>query len=131
LGFSVGESTRNDRHDALYVREDIIVPEPEHAIAVRLQKFGSSCVYEQLSDLGVAIAVNLDDEPVCVTAKIHKIAADRGLPAKMSISKMCFAKMPPQFSFRRRHHAAQSAGKRHAPIFLSCSRVAARHAPHP
>jgi hypothetical protein len=95
LGFSVGESTRNDCHDALNVREDIIVPEPEYAIAVCLQKFGSSCVCKQLPALGVATAINLDDELVCVTAKIHKIPADRALAAKMAAGKLGFAKVPP------------------------------------
>jgi hypothetical protein len=43
----------------------------------------------------VALAINLDDEPVGVAAKIHKIIVDRALPAEMSVWKLGFAKVPP------------------------------------
>ena len=128
---SAGESACNNRHNTLYVREHIVVPEPEHAIAVRLQKFGSSCVRDYLPDLGVATAVNLDDEFASMAAKIYKIRTDRGLPAKMRVNKSRFAKMPPEFSLRRGHHAAKLTGKRHPPVLFATLRRAARHAPHP
>jgi len=93
--FSADENARNDRHDALYVRKDIVVPEPEHAIAARLQKFASSCIGDHPPARGVALAVNLDDESVCVTAKVHKIASDRSLTTEMAAGKLRFAQMPP------------------------------------
>jgi hypothetical protein len=89
------------------------------------------CVGDDLRTLGVATAVNLDNEPACVTTKIHKITADRRLPAKMAAGKLRFAKVPPQFSFRWRHHASQPTRKRHAPVLLARPPLAARHAPHP
>jgi hypothetical protein len=129
--FSARENVRDHCHDAFYVGEDVVVPKSEHAIAMRVQKFRSSLVGRHLPGLGVAGAVNLDDKSACVTTKIHKVAADSALPAKVRAFEAGFAKMPPQFSFRRRHHAAELAGKRHPHVVTSCLISAARHAPHP
>jgi hypothetical protein len=62
--FSAGESNRNDFHHTLYIIEHFVVPKPEHPIAASAQKFGSSFVGDHLSILGVATAVNFNDEPV-------------------------------------------------------------------
>jgi len=128
---SAGESACNNLDDPLYVCENIVVPEPKHAVAACLQKFGTSCVRDHLPTLGVVVAVNLDREFPGVTTKIHKVGTDRGLPAKMGVGKLRFAKMPPQFSLRGRHHAAQLASDRHPPVLFARPRLAARHAPHP
>src|SRR5579884_2677046 len=77
FGLSAGESVGNDGHDALDVGNDIAVPESQDAIAARLQKFASPCVGDHLSALGVAGAINLDDQSVGVTAKVRKVGADR------------------------------------------------------
>jgi hypothetical protein len=129
--FSTGENVRNHCHDAFYVREDVVVPKSEDAIAARFQIFCSLCVDGHLPILGMSGAVNLDDKSACVTTKIHKVAADSALPAKVRAFEAGFAKMPPQFSFCRRHHAAELARKRHARVATSCLISAAQHAPHP
>jgi len=129
LSLSAGERARDNCHDTLDVGEDVVVPESEHPIAARLQRFSSSCIGDDLTIVSVAIAVNLDDESVRVATKIHEIVADRALPAKMAACKSGLAKMPPQFSLRRRHHAAQLASERHAWISISCFVFSARHGP--
>jgi hypothetical protein len=99
--FSASEGARNYGHNTLYICQDITVPEPEHPIAMRLQKFGSSFVGDHLSALGMTTAVNLDDEPACVTAKIHKV------PPMVACRRKW---QPANRASRRYHHSFRSAG---------------------
>ena len=130
--FSTSQNFLNNRHDALDICQNIVVPKSEHAIPARLEKLGSPCIGEHLPTLGMTLAVKLDDEPALVTAEINKIATDRRLPAKMRAFKPSFAKMPPELLFGRRQDPTQLPRQRHALVLLALpSPAIPPHAPHP
>ena len=127
----INHSVLNDRHDALDVLEHIVVPEAKHAIAARIQKYGPSAIGDHSDTSGVSTAVNLDNQPARMTAKINKIATDRGLSSKMRAFDSRFPQMPPEFSLGVRHRTAQSAGVRHPNVYLTSPARPDRHVPHP
>jgi hypothetical protein len=63
---------------ALDILEHLVVPDPDNAIAKRLQ-FGIAFAVRWA--VGMLTAINLHDQPALATKKIHIKPTDRFLPA--------------------------------------------------
>jgi hypothetical protein len=111
----------NDSQHAIDVAQDIIVPESQDAIAPSVEILGSHRIGVGLG--GVLSAIELDDEAEMVTGKVGEVGSDRCLPAKVRSRWRNTAQVPPQFSLRRHHVAAQFARALHAPIRFARSAI--------
>src|SRR5207302_9797935 len=63
------------------VSEDVVIPEAQHAIALRFEKFGALQI--SIGQFSVLPAVNLNDQPGLMTCKIDNVRAQPHLPPEM------------------------------------------------
>jgi hypothetical protein len=71
-------------HDAIDFGEDFVVPEPKHAIALRIEVGASFGVGSRLRGLGVVASVNFNDQFMPMAGEISEKSSDGRLAAKVS-----------------------------------------------
>jgi len=105
----------NGKQHAIRVRECLIVPEAQHAIAPFLEPFRAR---------GIAIgsimlpAIELNDERCFRAEEVDDVCADRLLPSKTKSAELLLAKPHPEMALGIGRVPTQFAGARrtHAPI---------------
>src|SRR5579872_1632983 len=75
------DSTLNHLKHALDIGQHIGVPKSQYAIALRLEKFGPSCIAFRL--LRVLSTVDFNDDLQIMAGEIDDVAAKPHLPSKM------------------------------------------------
>jgi len=69
--------------DALDVSENVVVPEAQHPVALRLEPTGSTLVGRQPFRLAVLTTIDLDNQLCVVVAKIRDVGSDGCLLAEL------------------------------------------------
>jgi hypothetical protein len=122
----------NDRHHTVYFLQNVSVPKPKHAVALRLKIARACIVSRNTVGLHMPTTVNLDNGFGLMTCKVGIVRADRRLAAEMAIADFQLTQMPPQFSLGIRHHATQLPRPRHARVrFRLPLSPLPQEAPHP
>jgi len=98
----------NSVEDAFGVREDVVVPEPDHAIPMLPQPGGAFLIGAYL--LGMLAAVELDDQQRFHSREIRNVGPDRHLAAKLDTVELSIAEMLPKLLFRFRRLLTQLSG---------------------
>jgi hypothetical protein len=110
-------------HHAFDIRHHVIIPEPQHSEALRLQMTLTTFVSEELRRCRVRGSIHLDDQSRRVACEVDHEIVDRGLLAELVAVLLQRAQLPPKLTLRRRAVATQ----------MSCQLV--RHGlvapPHP
>ena len=91
--------------NSLGIRQDVIVPEPQDAIALSFQPAATLFVVRDL--LRMLPAIHFDDQPMFETDKIHDERADRLLASKLRGSDLTALELLPQPPFCVRWVIAQ------------------------
>ena len=99
------------------VLQNIVVPEPDDAIAMRLDGAGSRFVDQTF---GMLPAVAFDRDPQASAGKIDDMVADWKLPRELGTAKLAGPQMRPQQPFGIRHLAPQFARKSRQSLFGQC-----------
>lgn len=86
---------------------NILVCDPEHAVALPRQPFGPSGI--RLQFVLVAAAVELHDQPSFGATKIDDVGVNRFLASELQATKAPAAEDRPELPFRRGRLAAQAA----------------------
>src|ERR1043166_9609135 len=92
---------------SLRILQDVIVPEPQHQVAHRLQNDRAVCFIS----CRVLAPIEFDDQLCLGTAKIDDILVDRHLPFKFQTVEATIAHAEPEDALGVRLIAAQSSGK--------------------
>lgn len=72
-----------DRLDNTFrVLKDILIPEPEHLVAIRFDCFGTRIISKRILIKSAPSTVHLDDELGLVTGEIRDVPAQRHLATK-------------------------------------------------
>ena len=100
--------------------QNLIIPEAQHAIALRVEIRVTRCISGQMRCLIMLPAVDLNDEPCLVASKICEIRSDRCLATEMRLRQGQPFQVTPKFLFGVRNFAAKSPGAWHAHIARSC-----------
>jgi hypothetical protein len=115
----------NDPTDIAAVLEDVPVPEPEHAKALRLQAPGADRVVRDL-DI-VLTAVDLHDQTSGRTEEVYDIAIDRDLAAPLPAGEPAASKGGPKVLLG----VGGAAAERTRPLLESRVRAEAPPSPYP
>src|SRR3954451_8664624 len=78
------QSIEDARQHALFILEDVLVPEAQHAKALRIQ---ISIAFRVIFILGMLSAVSLDDQPTLRAHEIGNVAIDRQLALEFVAGK--------------------------------------------
>jgi hypothetical protein len=70
-------------HHAFDVAQHVIVPESQHAVAVRIEKIRPYCVSNHLLIASMLSAIELNDETQIMICEICKVGSDRRLAAEV------------------------------------------------
>jgi hypothetical protein len=70
-------------HDAVDVRQHIVVPEAQDAIALRSKIRRSLCISGNVLRLIVLPAIDLDDKAQFVAREVSEVGTDRRLPPEV------------------------------------------------
>jgi hypothetical protein len=89
-----GQTDRS--HNALQLRHDIIVGEPEHTVSAGYKPLITSAVIPKARFEIVALAVNLNNKLAGMRDKISDVTAHWALPAKSHSCKSMCLQMTPQ-----------------------------------
>jgi hypothetical protein len=96
-------------HHTFDVLQHLVIPETEHAIAIRLEILGSLGVRRDVVRLIMLPAIDFNDDAILVTGEIRKVRTYRRLSAEIGALDRDASQMPPQLSLRVRHLAAEFA----------------------
>ena len=122
------KSCINRFHDAIYILDDVVVPEPQHAVSLFLQPTGARFVVRLLAIFSVLRAIDFDQKPCRHAGKIGNVGTDRHLASKMRAIEIKSSKMTPQFLFSIGRAATKLMGSQVSDV----SKIFASHAlPHP
>src|SRR5262249_3005039 len=119
----LAQGLMNSSDHSLRLLQNLIVPESQHAIALRIEKFASHRICPETGRM--LAPVHLDDETPFVASIINKIGADRGLATKMKFLSQQQPQMPPKLPLGVGHRAAKLARSLHTVVDLprfSCLR---------
>lgn len=106
-----------DRFDhAVGVFEDVVVPEPDHAVAVGFDHLGSASIGRAVRMLP---AVAFDGEAQAPAGEIHDEIADLVLAGELD-AELFRSQAGPQAAFGLGHIAAQLAGEGGQSLFRQC-----------
>jgi hypothetical protein len=89
------QSESNALKNAISVREDLVVPEPQHSVALSFEEVGPHGVRTPLKR--VLAAVKLDDELGFGAAEIRDEGADGMLSPELELRQPPVPQSPPQF----------------------------------
>ena len=110
---SVGEGLLNEVDDALYVVENLVVPESEDSIAVRFQILGPLGIFGRLPKM--LAAIKLDDQVGVGRTEVHDEAAYGMLPSESDPICALQAQICPEPGFRGGWIIAELGGAVHQP----------------
>jgi hypothetical protein len=105
--------------DALDIAQNVVVPKPQHAIAMLVQISRPRGVASYLAGMIMLTAVNFDDQLVAVARKVGKERTDGRLSTEMTTVERQTAQIAPQFTLSIRHIAAQTARPGYPTIALT------------
>lgn len=89
----------------LGMSQDLVVPEPQHAIALSLQP--ASAIHVVARVLRMLATIHFDDHPAFETHEVHDERADGLLAAKLHAGELTALELLPQTLFRPRQVFAQ------------------------
>ena len=115
----IAQTRMNGRHHSINLGQDLIIPETQHSVAVRIEEssaFGVGC--DGLS-LAVLAAIHFNDDAFLVTREVDEVGTDRRLPTEMGAFGRQPAQMPPELSLGLGHGAAKRASARHTGVGLA------------
>jgi hypothetical protein len=69
-GWGDAQSCADDLHDTVDVSQNLVVPKSKHAVAVRVEKFGSPVVRSGAAHLVVLPAINFDHKAPLMAGEI-------------------------------------------------------------
>src|SRR5215813_10609370 len=95
-------------HDAIRIRQHVVVPETEHEVSLQFQDPRPGDVL--LSSLHVLATIKLNDEPSIDAHEVDNITINRCLPAELPTRKAPIAQTKPKHPLRIGLIAAQSSG---------------------
>src|SRR3990167_856491 len=91
---------------AIHVPQRLVVPEPDHAVAVGFDDF---CPASIGSAFGMLPAIEFDGDAEASTGKVRDIATDLALAGKLCAAKLARTQVRPQAPFSIGHVVAQLA----------------------
>jgi hypothetical protein len=101
-----GQSVRYDAEHTLGIGQDVVVPETQNMVAVRID----DSTARRIGRFLMLPAIRLDHELRAITGEIDDELADRNLPAKARFRE-AFAQYAPQLLLGVGSIATQSAGE--------------------
>jgi hypothetical protein len=84
----------NDRENAGYVFQNVVVPEPQHTITIR---FEISCTRLVRRTAGMLTAIDLDDNSYLMTGEVGEVRTNRRLTPKVALLERRLPQMLPEF----------------------------------
>ena len=98
----------NGFHDAIDIAEHVVVPEAEHAVALRFQECGSCLIIT--NRLPMLAAINLDHQPHRSRDKVADEGPDHDLTVEPDAAELAIADHTPKLSLGRRGVVSQFTG---------------------